>query len=62
MTHGTMQILSVRADPKVRATLYLPREVLEEARNAAVRTALSEVLVRLSGDPDVMTKPAGKSL
>lgn len=33
-----------------------------EARNAAVRAALTEVLVRLSGDPGVAGKPAGKSL
>lgn len=33
-----------------------------EARNAAVRAALSEVLVRLSGDSGVAGKPAGKAL
>jgi hypothetical protein len=33
-----------------------------EARNAAVRAALTEVLVRLSGDPEVAGKPAGKAL
>lgn len=33
-----------------------------EARTAAVRTALSEVLVRLSGDPAVVSNPAGKAL
>lgn len=33
-----------------------------EARAAAVRAALSEVLVRLSGDAEVAGKPAGKAL
>jgi hypothetical protein len=28
-----------RSQPKVRATLYLPEELLEEARNAAVHLA-----------------------
>lgn len=33
-----------------------------EARTAAVKAALVEVLVRLSGDPGIVAKPAGKSL
>ncbi|HEY9198307.1 MAG TPA: DUF2066 domain-containing protein, partial [Gammaproteobacteria bacterium] len=33
-----------------------------EARTAAVKTALSEVLTRLSGDPGAVAKPAGKAL
>lgn len=33
-----------------------------EARTAAVATALADILARLSGDPDIASKPAGKSL
>lgn len=31
--------MSARRSPKVRATLYLPADVLDEARNAAVHLA-----------------------
>lgn len=56
----TVQTLQARQDLYEATVPVADRGT--EARNAAVRTALSEVLVRLSGDPAVVSKPAGKSL
>lgn len=58
-------LMAVQA-PQARQDLYEATVPVgdrgTEAREAAVRAALSEVLVRLSGDPEVAGKPAGKAL